>query len=626
VGTEGFIPPEGPGTAQADLYSLGKVLYEISTGKDRHEYPELPTALDDAVHEAELSALNSTILKACRADPGARYRSAKAMVADLVLLGERNASARLAGRKIMRMAISVLMMAGLLGAYGLALTLKSKPANGQGSVAPISEVRPRAKPESLTDGLVGYWRADGNEWDSAGANDGEPSGVSYASGQVGQAFLFSDTNGLVRITASPDLDIGTADGLTLAAWICPDTVSTVNPLFEWNDGRGLWGVGLYVDPNWRGGLRPGALYANLVDTNHNWHQIISSAGVVATNTFQHVALTFDKHFAGDRSAATLYCNGVVVACKEFERFTPLTGFDLYLGRRVSAEAGDLYGYKGLMDEPAVFNRAMSSNEIRILYEAGVAGQLVLPPPTRAPAPSGLVSWWPADDHATDIAGGNNGVLLDSATFVTGRVGQAFGFSGSTNSYVKVPDSVSLRLTNELTIEFWVQRQKPFGSDYVVEKGGDWTLGALNYGVGIASAKFRHCLFFAFAGGNRHSTAIADEKWHHCAVTARNGDADPVFYIDGARQPVVRREDAERIQLYPSTAPLHIGALRDPSSVYSAFSKGRIDELSVYNRVLSASEIEAIYRAGRAGKSLSADGNDAIMLRQTGPSAESTARR
>jgi len=47
VGTEGYLAPEGPGTAQADLYSLGKVLYEISTGRDRKHFPDLPLDLQE---------------------------------------------------------------------------------------------------------------------------------------------------------------------------------------------------------------------------------------------------------------------------------------------------------------------------------------------------------------------------------------------------------------------------------------------------------------------------------------------------------------------------------------------------------------------------------------------------
>ena len=89
VGTEGFIPPEGPGTLQADSYSLGKVLYEIATGKDRHDYPELPTKLDETVNQAELIELNEIILTACRADARQRYPSAEQTHADLLFVAKR---------------------------------------------------------------------------------------------------------------------------------------------------------------------------------------------------------------------------------------------------------------------------------------------------------------------------------------------------------------------------------------------------------------------------------------------------------------------------------------------------------------------------------------------------------
>jgi WD40 repeat protein len=86
VGTEGFIPPEGPNTPQADIYSLGKVLYEISMGKDRKDFPEPATLLGEGQESQRLEELNAVILKACASNPADRYQTAEEMSADLAFL------------------------------------------------------------------------------------------------------------------------------------------------------------------------------------------------------------------------------------------------------------------------------------------------------------------------------------------------------------------------------------------------------------------------------------------------------------------------------------------------------------------------------------------------------------
>src|SRR5262245_48133096 len=87
LGTEGYIPPEGPGKPQADLYSLGMVLYEASTGTDRLDYPDLPADFDSIAKRETFLKLNSIILKACDNNGRNRYQTATEISDDLARLG-----------------------------------------------------------------------------------------------------------------------------------------------------------------------------------------------------------------------------------------------------------------------------------------------------------------------------------------------------------------------------------------------------------------------------------------------------------------------------------------------------------------------------------------------------------
>jgi formylglycine-generating enzyme required for sulfatase activity/serine/threonine protein kinase len=116
VGTEGYVPPEGPGTAQADIFSLGKVLYEVSTGKDRLDFPELDSQLTGRADKQELMRLNDVLIKACAGEERHRYPSASAMHEDLCRLaaGQEPKRRKSLGKWITVAAAAALIIAGAL--------------------------------------------------------------------------------------------------------------------------------------------------------------------------------------------------------------------------------------------------------------------------------------------------------------------------------------------------------------------------------------------------------------------------------------------------------------------------------------------------------------------------------
>jgi len=167
----------------------------------------------------------------------------------------------------------------------------------------------------------------------------------------------------------------------------------------------------------------------------------SAGGLVLTNVFQHVAVTYDKTSGIGRLTSTVQsCRSLHWAHshrKQAQTCLSVTWPD-------TVPFGPI-PFLGLIDELSIYSRALTPNELNSIYLVGAAGKCSSMPVQCAPAPSALVSWWRGESNSLDSVSGNNGVF-SGAAFGRGEVGTAFNFGPSGNN-VRVPASASLDVGN-----------------------------------------------------------------------------------------------------------------------------------------------------------------------------------
>ncbi|MCI0533665.1 MAG: hypothetical protein L0Z50_00405, partial [Verrucomicrobiales bacterium] len=150
VGTEGFIPPEGPGSPQADLYGLGKLLYELATGRDRLDFPQLPPRLRQHAEGEALLELNEVITRACAPEVQQRYATAPELQADLnlFLAGRSLRRARNFERHLMRLKKFAAAACAVLVVLSLALWFSKREERHAREMARSATERAQAEAES----------------------------------------------------------------------------------------------------------------------------------------------------------------------------------------------------------------------------------------------------------------------------------------------------------------------------------------------------------------------------------------------------------------------------------------------------------------------------------------------
>lgn len=216
-------------------------------------------------------------------------------------------------------------------------------------------------------------------------------------------------------------------------------------------------------------------------------------------------------------------------------------------------------------------------------------------------PAGQIAWWPGDDSAADIASGSNGTL-NGASFAAGVAGQAFSFNGSSN--VTVPDSELFTLGDKpFTIDLWVNFNSLQGRDpFIAHDDGGGYYNKWIFWYDAQATQYGHntdvdgpALRLHVNGDSGNGDPIAypwnptPGKWYHVAIT-RNGN-DFTLYIDG----VAVKNSNFPVVIPKPTSPLTIGS----AEAYNL--NGRVDEVEIYSRALSAKEIKAIYLDGKTGR-------------------------
>lgn len=428
--------------------------------------------------------------------------------------------------------------------------------------------------------LVGWWRgeeitAEGTTTDeSIFHNDGLLiMGATTTTGKFGQTFSFDGLDDYIEITSSSSLQI--TNNVTISAWVKPSAIGEGWKTIianQWN-----WPLsGFLVSMDGGTGKIHVAVgdgdsfdsvngTANIIDGN--WHLVTVnfSSGVIKI----YIDGELDKKYNTDGINSIAYSVN-----------------NLRIGKNSD---GDFEYWSGLIDDILIFNRSLSIQEVRALYDASVTNRYIN-------SDSSLKGWWTGDNTVNDELGVSNGTNF-GVSYFAGKLASAFNFGG-TGDYVEIPNQSYFSADDgALAISFWamVPEDAPSVSNdiagdagaYIITKTGD----EYGYEWGIENDGNTQICFDYWSAGNTYdctSININDGLFHHYVAMFDDVEHILSLYIDGVR--LINVTGASVAQSFD--VPILVGTRLEKDASHSF--TGSIDDVMIFNRILSNEEIQELY--------------------------------
>ncbi len=456
------------------------------------------------------------------------------------------------------------------------------------------------------DGLVGWWPFNGNANDESGnGNNGTVNGATLSEdrfGNLDKAYNFDGINDDILVPHNPSFN---SNPITINLWMKSNGDA---------DGGNL--ITKYCCSNWQG-----------------WTIQVSGADAdTATFTREYLRggcqgiyqwycgaepqqrlTAYDEQwhmytFRVDNSGATVFWDGIIVATQNW--VGPAGPISNSLNMCIGSYFSNGYFYTGMLDDIAIYNRALTQEEITALYTGEPTNPTTACNPLPTNLQNGLVGYWPFCGNANDESGNGNDGTVNGATLTEDRFGDAntsFNFDGISN-YIELPLLSEINNLSQLSFSMWLRSDFEFNELYRTAFAHWITSGIGSGAVGLQ---------VAFGGqgtinqGGVSSALIAGiGSWSADNLVTPNTWTQALIVFDGTQS-----NPTQRLQLYlngqfsgyygDSSIPESIGNTAEKTVIgasvgpvgvnntYNYFN-GSLDDIGIWNRALTADEVQQLY--------------------------------